>query len=256
MVRGILFDFGGTLDTGGDHWFHILYDIIEQMAAELTPALQAPLDKQLYKQAFAFGERTLATKPIISPDFNFYDVLFEKVQIQLDFIRRQENNDIQNKAFFSKQFAEVVAGAANQFAADNCTRHAAVINELKLSYQVGLVSNFYGNIQTVLKDFDILPLFEIIIESAVAGVKKPDPAIFTLGCEALGLLPKECLVVGDSLVKDIRPAISIGCKAFWLEGRGWDASSSLNPLQDITTEFPAGQFARIGQLEEIAGMIN
>ena len=54
------------------------------------------------------------------------------------------------------------------------------------------------------------------------GVRKPDPAIFMLGVVALGLEPRQVLVVGDSLRKDILPARSIGCHTAWIKGRGWD----------------------------------
>ena len=84
-----------------------------------------------------------------------------------------------------------------------------------------LVSNFYGNIESVLRAYNLLHYFPTIIESAVVGVRKPDPAIFALGVEALGLKPEEVLVVGDSLSKDIAPATSLGCATAWIEGRGW-----------------------------------
>lgn len=53
----------------------------------------------------------------------------------------------------------------------------------------------------MLKDFGLRHYFREIVESAVVGVRKPDPRIFELGCEALGLPPAEVLVVGDSLKK-------------------------------------------------------
>ena len=84
-----------------------------------------------------------------------------------------------------------------------------------------LVSNFYGNVEAVLEDFDLRRYFRSIIESAVVGIRKPDPRIFSLGVEALGLPPQQVLVVGDSYKKDIVPAESIGCRVAWLKGKGW-----------------------------------
>lgn len=57
----------------------------------------------------------------------------------------------------------------------------------------------------------------------MVGVRKPDPKIFRLGVDALGLKPEEVLVVGDSYKKDIVPAETIGCKVAWLKGKGWTA---------------------------------
>ena len=86
-----------------------------------------------------------------------------------------------------------------------------------------LVSNFYGNVESVLSDFGLRHFFDSIIESAVVGVRKPDPKIFALGVEALGLEPEQVLVVGDSYKKDIVPAESLGCTVLWLKGKGWTA---------------------------------
>ena len=40
-----------------------------------------------------------------------------------------------------------------------------VVEELSKKYKLVLVSNFYGNIQTILKDFGLLDFFDEIIES-------------------------------------------------------------------------------------------
>ena len=96
-----------------------------------------------------------------------------------------------------------------------------------------LVSNFYGNVDEVLRDFDIRRYFVGVIESAVVGVRKPDPRIFQLGVVALGMAPDEVLVVGDSLRKDILPARSLRCHTAWIKGRGWtpDEDTATDPAQ-------------------------
>ena len=84
-----------------------------------------------------------------------------------------------------------------------------------------LVSNFYGNIARVLEEFQLDGIFGHIVESAVVGVRKPNPVIFTLGVEALGMEPGETLVVGDSFKKDILPAKEAGCHTVWFKGEEW-----------------------------------
>ena len=100
-----------------------------------------------------------------------------------------------------------------------------------------LVSNFYGNIATVLREFGLDGIFQTIVESAVVGVRKPDPQIFTLGVEALGLRPEEVVVVGDSVDKDIIPAHNAGCQTVWFKGEGWtdDPVDESVPNQIITS---------------------
>ena len=71
-----------------------------------------------------------------------------------------------------------------------------------------------------------------MIESAVVGVRKPDPQIFTLGVKALGIKPEEAVVVGDSYDKDIMPAKAAGCRAVWLKGEGWTDETHDESLPD------------------------
>lgn len=84
-----------------------------------------------------------------------------------------------------------------------------------------LVSNFYGNVGVVLQEFQLDRLFSHIVESAVVGIRKPDPRIFKLGVEALGMEAEDTVVVGDSFYKDITPAQKIGCQTVWFKGEGW-----------------------------------
>jgi putative hydrolase of the HAD superfamily len=67
-------------------------------------------------------------------------------------------------------------------------------------------------------------------------VRKPDPAIFQLGVEALQLDAQEVVVVGDSFSKDIQPAKSIGCRAVWIKGLGWGSEEVDERVPDATIE--------------------
>ena len=96
-----------------------------------------------------------------------------------------------------------------------------------------LVSNFYGNIHTILKDFGLMDYFADIVESSVVGVRKPDPAIYQLGVDAMGYPADKVLVVGDSFSKDMVPAKKVGCKAAWLKGEGWGGEVTDDSLPDV-----------------------
>ena len=108
-----------------------------------------------------------------------------------------------------------------------------VVEELSKKYKLVLVSNFYGNIQTILKDFGLLDFFDEIIESSVVGVRKPDPAIYRLGVDAMGFVAKNVLVVGDSFSKDVVPAKAVGCRVAWLKGEGWGGEVIDDSVPDV-----------------------
>lgn len=232
-IKGVIFDYGGTIDSRGVHWSEIIWDGYRDASI--------PVDKEQFRECYVYAERELARTRHILPQHNFFDLLLIKMRIELNYLR--DNNFIPDEFPIEENARKI---------ADYCYRQAkSAIEEARPTLEfVGrrvpmvLVSNFYGNIETVLADFDLLKYFPKIIESAVVGIRKPDPRIFRLGVDALGLPPKEILVVGDSLKKDILPAESIGCRTAWLKGKGWSAEedaathpSMIRKLNEIENYF-------------------
>jgi putative hydrolase of the HAD superfamily len=54
--------------------------------------------------------------------------------------------------------------------------------------------------------------FEHVVESATAGVRKPDPRIYAMMCEALGVAPQACVYL-DDLGVNCKPAAAMGMHA-------------------------------------------
>ena len=219
MLKGYIFDYGGTLDTGGQHWGKVIWHAYERQ--------QVPVSEEAFRDAYVHAERTLGKNPIIQPDFTFYKTIETKIRIQLEYL--QEKNDVSSVSSYLKPLTDSLYEATVKETA----KSREVLLQLKQQYPMVLVSNFYGNIATVLKEFKLDGIFDTIIESAVVGVRKPDPQIFTLGVEALGMQPDEVVVVGDSMDKDIIPAGKAGCHTVWFKGEGW--------TNDPVDESPAGK---------------
>ena len=59
---------------------------------------------------------------------------------------------------------------------------------------------------------EIMPLFDVVIESAKAGVRKPDPRIYLMMCEALAVAPGACVYL-DDLGVNCKPAAQLGMRA-------------------------------------------
>ncbi|MDE6792479.1 MAG: HAD family hydrolase [Muribaculaceae bacterium] len=224
-IKGVIFDYGGTLDTGGDHWSEVIW-AAWQRAGVLV-------DKAVFREVYVYAERELARTLHILPHHNFNDLLDIKIQIELQRLTELGQfspDEIQPK---SKEIASICYESAKQ----SVEKAKPVLDALSKRWEMVLVSNFYGNIETVLKDFGIDKYFKKVIESAVVGVRKPDPKIFELGVEALGLKPEEVLVFGDSYSKDIVPAEKAGCQVMWLKGKGWtpeeDAQMHPNIIESL-----------------------
>lgn len=211
-IKGVIFDYGGTIDSRGVHWSEIIWDGYKKA--------QVPVDKQQFRDCYVFAERELAKTRHILPEHNFLDLLRIKMNIEL---QNLVDNDLLPKACPVIEKAEEIAQYCYRAAKESIEEARPTLEFVHDRMPMVLVSNFYGNVETVLADFDLLRYFKKIVESAVVGVRKPDPKIFALGVEALGLKPEEVLVVGDSYKKDILPALSLGCRTAWLKGKGWTA---------------------------------
>ena len=73
--------------------------------------------------------------------------------------------------------------------------------------RTGLVSNSWG---AGTYDRELLAeLFDGVVISAEEGVRKPDPEIYALGAQRIGLEPADCVFV-DDLPGNLKPARAIG----------------------------------------------
>lgn len=224
-----IFDYGATIDTPGIHWGMMMWHAYEAFCASHEGLLQ-DLTEERFREAYVYAERYLGSHDVIKPEDTFYTTLEKKIDLQLEFLCG----------------ASAMAGrsAAKVFLLDrlynqtkrNVAESKAVLEELRRRGKVlGLVSNFYGNIAAVLKEFGLSDLFSAVVESATEGIRKPDPALLRLCMERLGGsdIASQTIVVGDHLTKDIQPAKLLGCTAVWIKGEPWsnehDALDTVQP---------------------------
>lgn len=82
-------------------------------------------------------------------------------------------------------------------------------------YRLGIISNLIGEneIPDWLREDGLAQYFEAVVLSSVCHIRKPDPEIYRMGCEALGLEPEECVSVADNLGRDITGAKAVGIGA-------------------------------------------
>jgi FMN phosphatase YigB (HAD superfamily) len=62
-------------------------------------------------------------------------------------------------------------------------------------------------------DLGIAHLIDAVVTSHEVGFRKPHPAMFQAGLAAASCSPAECVMVGDSELKDIEPARRLGMRA-------------------------------------------
>lgn len=82
-------------------------------------------------------------------------------------------------------------------------------------YKLGIISNLIGEdeIPNWLRDDGLEQYFDALVLSSVCHIRKPDPKMYHMGCEQLGLRPEECVSVADNLSRDITGAKAAGIGA-------------------------------------------
>lgn len=196
--KAILFDFGGTLDSDGEHWLDRFYDLYE------SAGLQVPHAE--IKRAFYHADEMCCLDSRVALE-GLRSLMKYHVHLQfqaLDLKDPSRENELM-EAFCQK---------SEHF----LKRNAWLLKRLKRRYRLGLVSNFYGNAAILCEEAGLGESLEVILDSNQIGVRKPDVEIFRTALFQLGLPPEEVIFVGDSYERDMIPSRELGMKTIWMKG--------------------------------------
>ena len=81
------------------------------------------------------------------------------------------------------------------------------VDELKKAgYRIGVVSNAEGRVAEDLDGAGYRGMFETVVDSHRVGVEKPDPKIFRIALERMGVGPENAIYVGDVPAVDVAGA--------------------------------------------------
>ncbi len=202
MIRprpaAILLDYGGTLDGDAQHWFDHFLTVYARCDVPMTAARLKP--------AFYGADEALARLPGVG-GLGLVSMVEAHVDLQLGALGIVD--------------AAVARRLVDAFVADTRAawdRNRALLRRLAEVYRLGVVSNSYGNMEALLDEAALAP-FAVIVDSEVVGLRKPDPAIYALAADRLGLGPADVLHVGDSWERDVVAACAAGMRAAWLARR-------------------------------------
>lgn len=102
-------------------------------------------------------------------------------------------------------------------------------------YRLAVVSNADGRVEALLEEAGLRRHFEVVVDSRVVGVEKPDPAIFRHALDRLGLEPEACLYAGDLYPVDVVGARRAGLRAVLLDPFGAaDVPDGVDRIPSVT----------------------
>jgi len=112
-----------------------------------------------------------------------------------------------------------------------------ILEYLKGNYGLHIITNGFSEAQEKkMKNAQIRGYFEIVVNSEMAGVKKPNPKIFQMALKMANVSPENAVMIGDNLEADILGAQNAGLSAIHLNSHGDDLhahSAIINHLNEI-----------------------
>ena len=96
-----------------------------------------------------------------------------------------------------------------------------LLNHLNSRYHLHIITNGFEEVQHIkMHASGITPFFKEIITSERAGVKKPNPEIFSFAENLTNAKPEQCLMIGDHFEADIEGASNVDWKSIYFEPMG------------------------------------
>ena len=240
----LLFDFGGTLDCPS-HWLdrflaHYRACGIEISREELDPAF-----------TFATQAGYSGGKPL--ERFTLGDLVRFLVGNQFEYLRRDGPERV--RAMIdqknSRERFRIVERIRDSFLAETTAglaRNREILKRLKPHYKLGVVSNWYGNLDTIIAEAGMARLFDAVIDSTKVRAFKPDEAIFRAALSALKVRAEDTAMVGDSMPKDCAPAHRLGMRTVLIRSAGGAAVAAAQSAGGIAPDYTIDSLEQLLEL--------
>lgn len=221
MIKGVMFDMGGTLE---DLFFdesnikrtaHELYAILQKHGIEV-PYGEDELWALVYPEILRYKEEAEGTLMELKPEQIWADYGFSKVPVDRKKLIEvsEEIAHMWEVTYFDRSLRK------------NAAEMLAGLKELGL--YVCAVSNTASLFQVfdTLEQYGVRQYFDDITLSSIVGYRKPHPYIFQIALCQARLKAEECAFVGDTLSRDVVGPRKMGY------GRVFKINSMLTPLKD------------------------
>lgn len=189
MIEAILWDFGGVFTSSPFEAF------------------------ARFEQARGLPESFIRTINSSNPDSNAW-ARFESSAIDVDGfdVEFRREAEAHGHSVGGKEVLDLLSGEFRP-------RMAAVLAECKRHYKVGCITNnmkragdgpaMAASEKRAAQAAAVMALFDVIVESSVEGVRKPQPRIYRIACERLGVAPERTVFL-DDLGINLKPARAMG----------------------------------------------
>jgi putative hydrolase of the HAD superfamily len=108
------------------------------------------------------------------------------------------------------------------------------LSQLKTDgYKMALISNCSPETPVIWPHTPFAPFFDVTVFSSAAGIQKPDPRIFLMATEKLGVKPQDCLYIGDGDSHELTAAAGVGMQPVLIKEEQKDGSMPVRYSPEI-----------------------
>ena len=208
MIKAVLWDFGGVLTTSPFEAFN------------------------RYEQDHDLPLDFIRTINATNPESNAW-ARFESSEIGVDDFDREFAREAERAGHHipGRRVIELLSGELRP-------RMVSVLEHCKRHFQVACITNNVksGQGPAMARDGSrasevrsVMDLFDVVVESSIEGIRKPNPAIYQLTCERLGVAAEHAVFL-DDLGVNLKPARTLGMTTIKVV----DEDSAINELADVT----------------------
>jgi putative hydrolase of the HAD superfamily len=196
----LIFDAGGVLVFPN---FELLAEIGNRAGIDTSPQAMAEQHARLF---YVFDEHVAHHRQF--PDIQYVLNLFERV------------TDSAEKAQAARALTLEAAKEQYLWATTQPWVHETIEKLKAQGYQMAVISNSEGIVEQILEDLGLRENFEVVIDSFIVGVEKPDTRIFEIALERLEWNSSETIYIGDIYYVDVWGANRAGLGAIHLDKLG------------------------------------
>ena len=199
-VKAIFFDLGETLVTQNIEDSMVTRNALEKISTILPEPVAPTTLFRLYMKGYKTNDALRSEYNVEIPIQAWIPQLLERV------IGKEPQDRLVDKCVS----IIVSARAANAVAFEDAKETLKEVSKRKL--KLGVMSNVSSHevALAILNKVRLARYFDLVITSALTGIRKPDPGIFRYALYQLNISPREAVIVGDSERHDIRGGYTAG----------------------------------------------
>jgi 2-haloalkanoic acid dehalogenase type II len=241
QVNTILFDLGNTLIYFDGDWQEMMSRAIEALHQTLD---QHGINLPIKEFQQAFWQRL--QEYYLERDSEFIE--YTTRYVLQDLLEQWGHPDVPAPIIHNALDAMYAVSQEHWIAESDAHKTLQTLREK--GYRMSIISNAADDrdVQALVDKAGFRSYFEMILSSAAAGIRKPNPRIFEMVLSQMDVHPDQAVMVGDMLGADILGARNAGILDIWITRR---ANTAANRAHKDTIQ-PS---LKISTLSELPGII-